>query len=61
MIKISEIVPSNRKYSDKYYAIMTSAFHVGESCYNILQKYLPIPHEYKIREKMFPIISNIYQ
>lgn len=58
IIKISKMVPNNRKYSDKYYAIMTSAFLVGESCYNILQKYLPIPHESKIREKMYPIIRK---
>ena len=58
MIKVSKITPNNRKYSEKYYGIMTSAFLVGESCYNILQKYLPIPHESKIREKMYPIIRE---
>lgn len=58
MIKVSKMTPNNRKYSEKYYGIMTSAFLVGESCYNILQKYLPIPHESKIREKMYPIIRE---
>lgn len=52
------MTPNNRKYSEKYYGIMTSAFLVGESCYNILQKYLPIPHESKIREKMYLIIRE---
>lgn len=56
MIKVSIKIPNKRNYSEKYYAIMTFAFLVGESCYNILQKYLPIPHESKIRKKMYPII-----
>lgn len=58
MIKVSKMIPNKRTYSEKYYAIMTSAFLVGEPCYNILQKYLPIPHESKIREKMYPIIRK---
>lgn len=58
MIKMSNIVPNRRNYSEKFYEIMTSAFLVGESCYNIMQKFLPIPHESRIREKMYPIIRE---
>lgn len=59
MMMQSKIEPNLRVYSKKYNEVMSVAYLLGGQCYNVLQKYLPIPNERNIRKKMSPYINQI--